>query len=173
MNIVSGALVQNINNAGGQGRRGATTRAAKQISGAHNGLIPMAVLSIMFVGGTASGATAPCCCATAVNFERSAAASGKFRCLATAQLTLSFGGGSEPPDNQQTWRHPTDLLTNPLCNFIILFIYCYYYYYFLFHRIVDRRVKSSASSLGSSCVIETFLMGEEKKNISILILQKK
>lgn len=54
MNIVSGALVQNINNAGGRGCRGAT-REAKQISGAHNGLIPMAVLSIMSVGETASG----------------------------------------------------------------------------------------------------------------------
>lgn len=49
MNIVSGAPVQNINNAGGGTRveGGGATREAKQISGAHNGLIPMAVLSIM------------------------------------------------------------------------------------------------------------------------------
>lgn len=50
MNIVSGAPVQNINNAGGVTRveEVGATREAKQISGAHNGLIPMAVLSIMF-----------------------------------------------------------------------------------------------------------------------------
>lgn len=35
---------------------------------------------------------APCCCATAVNFERSAATSGEFCSLATALLTLSVRG---------------------------------------------------------------------------------
>lgn len=54
MNIVSRALAQNINNASRRGCRGAT-REAKQISGAHNGLIPMVVLSIMFVGESALG----------------------------------------------------------------------------------------------------------------------
>lgn len=68
MNIVTRALVQNINNAGKKG--GANTQW----------LIPRAAVSIMFVGGTAPG-----CVYDACHCERSRRTSLKFRCNGSAR----------------------------------------------------------------------------------------
>lgn len=95
MNIVSGAPVQNINNAGAGGDEGGGAGGDKggktniwRPQWAHSdGCVINYVLSEKQRRGPA-----PCCCATTVNFERSAATSGKFSSLATAPVTLSFGG---------------------------------------------------------------------------------